>query len=79
VIDAPMNRRNFEAWVESQLAPTLKPGDMVILDNLSSHMALFPHEPAPECRFAQRGRMCHNLSHDFPCGRRLSRVRQLTI
>ena len=37
VIDAPMNRRIFEAWVESQLAPTLKPGDMVILDNLSSH------------------------------------------
>jgi transposase len=37
VIDVPMNRRIFEAWVESQLAPTLKPGDMVILDNLSSH------------------------------------------
>jgi transposase len=37
VIDRPMNRRIFEAWVESQLAPTLRPGDMVILDNLSSH------------------------------------------
>lgn len=37
VIDAPMNRRIFEAYVETQLAPTLKPGDMVILDNLSSH------------------------------------------
>jgi transposase len=37
VIDRPMNRQIFEAWVETQLAPTLKPGDMVILDNLSSH------------------------------------------
>lgn len=32
-----MNRRIFETWVETQLAPTLQPGDMVILDNLSSH------------------------------------------
>jgi transposase len=37
VIDAPMNRRTFEAYVETQLAPTLRPGDVVILDNLSSH------------------------------------------
>lgn len=37
VIDRPMNRQIFEAYVETQLAPTLKRGDMVILDNLSSH------------------------------------------
>jgi len=37
VIDAPMNRAIFEVYVETQLAPTLKPGDVVILDNLSSH------------------------------------------
>jgi transposase len=37
VIDRPMNRQIFEAYVETQLAPTLKKGDMVILDNLSSH------------------------------------------
>lgn len=37
VIGAPMNRRLFETYVETQLAPTLRPGDMVILDNLSSH------------------------------------------
>jgi len=37
VIDRPMNRHIFEAYVETQLAPTLKPDDMVILDNLSSH------------------------------------------
>lgn len=32
-----MNRVIFEAYVEIQLAPALKPGDVVILDNLSSH------------------------------------------
>ena len=37
VVDAPMNRAIFEAYVETQLAPVLKPGDVVILDNLSSH------------------------------------------
>lgn len=37
VIDCPMNQRTFEAYVETQLAPTLKPGDMVVLDNLPSH------------------------------------------
>jgi DDE superfamily endonuclease len=37
VIDAPMNRAIFEAYVETQLAPVLRPGDVVIMDNLSSH------------------------------------------
>lgn len=37
IIDAPMNRKIFETYVETQLAPTLAPGDVVILDNLSSH------------------------------------------
>jgi len=37
IIDQPMNRRIFEIYVETQLAPTLNPGDVVILDNLPSH------------------------------------------
>jgi transposase len=37
VVDAPMNRAIFDTYVETQLAPTLRPGDVVILDNLSSH------------------------------------------
>ena len=37
VIDGTMNKQTFEVYVETQLAPTLKPGDVVILDNLSSH------------------------------------------
>ena len=32
-----MNRKLFETYVETQLAPTLNKGDVVILDNLSSH------------------------------------------
>src|SRR5258707_69219 len=37
VIDTPMNRVIFETYVEPHLASTLRPGDVVILDNLSSH------------------------------------------
>ena len=37
VIDGPMNRVVFESYIETQLAPVLKAGDVVILDNLSSH------------------------------------------
>ena len=32
-----MNRRIFDVWVETQLAPTLSKGDVVILDNLPAH------------------------------------------
>jgi hypothetical protein len=32
-----MNRQIFEAYVETQLAPTLSPGDVVILDNVAFH------------------------------------------
>jgi hypothetical protein len=37
IVDRPMNRSIFDTWVETQLAPTLQPGDVVILDNLASH------------------------------------------
>ena len=37
VVDAPMNRRIFETYVTTQLAPTLEKGDVVILDNLAAH------------------------------------------
>jgi transposase len=37
VIDQPMNRQIFDTYVETQLAPTLQMGDVVILDNLPSH------------------------------------------
>ena len=37
VIDGPMNGDAFLAYVEQILVPTLKPGDVVVMDNLSSH------------------------------------------
>jgi hypothetical protein len=37
VIDGPMNGNAFLADVEQVLAPTLKPGDIIVLDNLSAH------------------------------------------
>ena len=35
--DGPINVECFRAYVEQQLVPTLKPGDIVIMDNLGSH------------------------------------------
>lgn len=37
VFDGPINGACFRAYVEQQLAPVLKPGDIVIMDNLGSH------------------------------------------
>jgi transposase len=37
VIDGPINGRSFLAWVTQFLVPTLRPGDIVVLDNLGSH------------------------------------------
>ena len=37
IVDGAMDRTAFDLWVETQLAPTLHPGDVVILDNLQVH------------------------------------------
>jgi hypothetical protein len=37
VIDGPINGESFLAYVEQVLVPSLKPGDIVIIDNLGSH------------------------------------------
>lgn len=37
VFDGPINGTLFLAWVQQLLVPTLRPGDVVVLDNLSSH------------------------------------------
>lgn len=37
VFDQPVNSASFTQWVEEELCPTLSHGDVVILDNLSSH------------------------------------------
>jgi len=37
LFEGPMNGEMFLAWVEQGLGPTLRPGDVVILDNLATH------------------------------------------
>jgi hypothetical protein len=37
VIDGPINRATFDTYIETQLALTLRQGDVVILDNLAVH------------------------------------------
>src|SRR6185295_12262227 len=37
VFDGPIDGECFRAYVAQQLIPVLKPGDIVILDNLGSH------------------------------------------
>lgn len=37
VIDGPVNREVFELYVAKILVPELHPGDVVVMDNLSSH------------------------------------------
>ena len=37
VFDGPINGECFRAYVEQQLVAVLKPGDIVIMDNLGSH------------------------------------------
>ena len=39
VIDRPINRESFLAYVGQVLVPELKQGDVVVMDNLSSHKA----------------------------------------
>jgi transposase len=37
VLDGPINRDAFETYVAKVLIPELRPGDIVVMDNLSSH------------------------------------------
>jgi transposase len=37
VLEGPMDGAAFRAYVEQVLVPTLKPGDVVIMDNLPAH------------------------------------------
>ena len=49
-LTAPLDRRIFETYVETQLAPTLQAGDLVILDNLPAHKS-----PAAEAAIRAKG------------------------
>ena len=36
-VEGPINGPLFRVWIEQHLAPALKPGDIVVMNNLSSH------------------------------------------
>jgi transposase len=50
IIDGPITRSVFDIYIETQLAPTLHKGDVVILDNLAVHKS----KRAAQC-LKQRG------------------------
>ena len=37
LLDGPLDGESFLAWVEQMLAPTLRRGDIVVMDNLAAH------------------------------------------
>jgi transposase len=37
VLDGPMNGESFRAYIEQFVVPILRPGDIVVMDNLASH------------------------------------------
>ena len=51
VLDGPINRLAFETYAERVLVPELRQGDVVVMDNLSSHKG---HESAREDRSRRR-------------------------
>jgi transposase len=40
LLDGPINGERFRLYVEKMLVPTLRPGDIVVMDNLGSHKGL---------------------------------------
>ena len=53
VFDGPINAQVFEAYVEQFLAPTLRAGEVVVMDNLSSHK-----RPKVRDRLEARAHIC---------------------
>jgi DDE superfamily endonuclease len=57
VFDGPMNGACFRAYVEHFLAPTLRKGDVVVMDNLPSHKVAGVRRQSSEP--ARRCAICH--------------------
>ena len=61
LLEGPIDGESFATYVEKVLLPTLRPGDIVIMDNLGSHLArssasLFA-QPVPSCFFCRNTRL----------------------
>jgi transposase len=48
-LNGPMNGAAFHAYIEQVLAPTLQPGDIVIMDNLPAHKGAAVREAIELC------------------------------
>ena len=81
VFDGPIDNPSFLAYVEQVLVPTLRPGDVVVLDNLAVHKQpevaggdrtrrrAPPLSPALQSRFqSDRAGVCE--AESVSCGRR---------
>jgi hypothetical protein len=49
LLDGPMDRECFLAWVEQMLAPTLRPGHLVVMDNLAAHKVVGIRQAIEAC------------------------------
>jgi transposase len=49
LLDGPMDGEVFRAWCEQMLAPVLRPGDIVIMDNLAAHKVVGVREAIETC------------------------------
>ena len=63
VFDGPIDNASFRAYVEQVLVPTLRPGDVVVLDNLTMHKQ--PEVQAAIERVGARLRFLPPYSPDF--------------
>jgi len=68
VLDGPINGDWFEAYVTQVLVPELRPGDIVIMDNLSSHKRAAVRE-----KIEARARQCASSRHTAPTSTRSKR------
>ena len=49
LLDGPMDGEVFRAWCEQMLTPVLRPGDIVIMDNLADHKVVGVREAIEAC------------------------------
>lgn len=63
VFDGPIDKPTFLAYVEQVLGPTLRPGDVVVLDNLAVHKQ--PEVDAALARVGAQVRFLPPYSPDF--------------
>jgi transposase len=49
LLDGPMDGEVFRTWCEQMLAPVLRPGDIVIMDNLAAHKVVGVREAIETC------------------------------